>query len=496
MKCWFWFVRKNRSDMSERQTERHDYIILSCILLLALGLRIWGLNAPLWYDEILTLSTHLRMPWGDMMQTYSMNHHYLYSLQAKVIIEIFGEASWSARLPAMVFGVASIGAIWWLARDLAGRNVAHVTALLLAISFHHIWFSQSARGYTELAFWGSLSMVLFLRGIRNPTSKIWFGYGACLAIAVFTHLTGAFFFTAQGLIWLFVALRALPIQGARAPIIILPAFGYLVGAVLTLVLYAPVLPSLIEVTSSVGQRTAIDVMQEYQNPIWTVVEAVRTGVGNLGPLVGIIALLVIMFACLGAAALWQNDRLLAPIVLLHIALTMLLLTKLGMKIWPRFFFIDIGFLMLLIVLGVRLVASKATEMTSFKPLYAFAVVAMVIVSGGLTARNYIAPKQDLRGAYELVEARRTADDRVYAVGVGSTVFSDYFEADWDNVASTEQFNGAISEAGPIYLVVAFPTRYFRLIPEMGDMLEDGTLELVQRFPGTLGDGAVFVFRRN
>jgi len=496
MKCWFWFVHKSQSDMTDHQTERYDYIILSCILLLASGLRIWGLNAPLWYDEVLTLSTHLRLPWGDMMQTYSMNHHYLYSLQAKGIIVIFGESAWSTRLPAMVFGVASIGTIWWLARDLAGRNVAHVTALLLAISFHHIWFSQSARGYTELAFWGSLSMVLFLRGIQNPSVRIWVGYGACLAIAVFTHLTGAFFFTAQGLVWLLVALRALSTQGVRAPIIILPALGYLVGAVLTLALYAPVLPSLIEVTSSVGQRSAIDVMQEYQNPIWTVIEAVRTGVGNLGPLVGIIALLVIMFACLGAAALWQTDRLLAPIVFLHIVLTMLLLTKLDMKIWPRFFFIDIGFLMLLIVLGVRLVASRIAELTSFKPLYTVAVVAMIVISGGLASRNYMAPKQDLKGAYQLVEAQRTPDDRVFAVGVGSTVFSEYFEADWGKVANTEEFNEAISDAGPIYFVVAFPTRYFRLIPELGDLLDDGTLEIVKRFPGTLGDGAVFVFRRN
>ncbi len=30
---------------------------LAAILLLALGLRLYGLNAPLWYDEILTVTT-------------------------------------------------------------------------------------------------------------------------------------------------------------------------------------------------------------------------------------------------------------------------------------------------------------------------------------------------------------------------------------------------------------------------------------------------------
>ena len=118
-----------------------DHQILSAILLLAFGLRIWGLNAPLWYDEITTIETHLRLPWDEMMTSYSMNDHYLYSLQAKLFAGLFGEAAWTVRLPAMVFGVGSIAAMWMLAKRVAGVRIAHITALLLALSFHHIWFS-------------------------------------------------------------------------------------------------------------------------------------------------------------------------------------------------------------------------------------------------------------------------------------------------------------------------------------------------------------------
>ena len=319
-------------------TARHDYAILGAILLLALFLRVWGLNAPLWYDEIMTVETHLRLPWGDMMQSYSMNHHYLFSLQAKASFELFGEAPWSARLPAMVFGVASIAAIWWLARDLAGRNIAHVTALLLAISFHHIWFSQNARGYTELAFWCALGAILFKHGLHRPTFRIWIGYGVCLSLAISTHLTGAFFFAAQGLVWFFIATRTAFAGGLRSPVVTLPILGYIAGGILTLVFYAPILPSVIEVTSTVSEGSAVDVLQEYQNPLWTVIEAVRTVVGNLGPLIGAIAVIAITLVCLGAISLWPQDKSFAPTVILHILLTMALLVAVGMRIWPRFFF--------------------------------------------------------------------------------------------------------------------------------------------------------------
>ena len=67
---------------------------LLLILVLAAALRILGLDAPLWFDEIVTVDTHLRLPWGEMLTDYSMNHHYFFSLKSKLAMEAFGEANW------------------------------------------------------------------------------------------------------------------------------------------------------------------------------------------------------------------------------------------------------------------------------------------------------------------------------------------------------------------------------------------------------------------
>ena len=72
---------------------RRDWLWLGAILALAAALRIWGLNAPMWHDEIQTLVTHLNLGWGEMVQSYSMNHHYLHNILSKASMAVFGERS-------------------------------------------------------------------------------------------------------------------------------------------------------------------------------------------------------------------------------------------------------------------------------------------------------------------------------------------------------------------------------------------------------------------
>ncbi len=478
--------------MKHLQGNKSDYPGLAAILILALLLRIVGLDAPLWYDEILTIDTHLRLPWSDMMQGYSMNNHYLFNLQSKSMISLFGEQNWVVRLPAVLFGVGAIAAMWWLARDVAGTTIAHLTALLLAISYHHIWFSQNARGYTELAFFGTVGMILFLRGLAHPKPVIWLAYGVTLALAIFTHLTGAFLFAAQGLAWLsYVAFGSFR-NSLKPGQIKLPLLGYIVGGVLTLLFYAPLLPSLLDTVGAVSGTSTIDVMQEYQNPLWSLLEGVRTAIGSTGILVGIVALTVVILAFLGAKPAHSNAPLFGPIVGVHIVLTLILLVTLGMRIWPRFFFVDIAFLMLLIVLGVRLICNWFGQLS--RPMFVIASIGMIAISGVLASRNYVAPKQDLNGAFEFVEAARTPKDRVFSVGHASTVFGGYFGADWQAILTDEEYLAASALPGPMIFVVAFPARTLRKVSALDADTEDN-LKLLYRFPGTLGDGAVLIFRR-
>ncbi|MFQ5624025.1 MAG: glycosyltransferase family 39 protein [Paracoccaceae bacterium] len=486
--------------ISLRQIPRRDFLVLLAILVAAAILRVVGLDAPLWHDEILTLTRHVRLPWSDMLSTYSMNFHYLFSMQAKAAVSAFGETPWALRLPAVVFGVAGIAAVWVLARIHVGTAQAHAAALLLALSFHHIWFSQNARGYTELMFWSTLGTILFLAGLERPGFRIWAAFGVTLALAVFTHLTGAFFFLALAIVGL-IRLAVLASQGrALRADLLMPLAGFLIGGVLSLVFYAPVLPGVIENAMTVSQTSAVDPMKEYQNPLWTVVEAVRTLIGDTGGLALLVGALVAALLVVGSAGLASRVPLLAPVAFTHIVLTMALLSALGMRIWPRFFFVDIGLLMLLIVQGVHVccvpLAALARRVLggwwTAGRLFAVAALAMLAISAALAARNYRAPKQNLAGAWALVEAQRRPDDKVLILGVVDVDYRSYFGADWTPVPEGADLARQMSATGRTWIVMGFPGRTFRQYARELPFIER-QFRLAKEFPGTLGDGNVLVY---
>lgn len=501
-----------------QDTSRSDRLWLTLILALAAAVRLWHLDAPMWHDEIQTLVTHVNLGWGEMLQSYSMNHHYLHNIAAKLSMTLFGDAPWAVRLPAMLMGVATVWATWTLAREVAGTAVAHVAALLLALSYHEIWFSQNARGYTGLALFSTLGLFFFLRGLKAPEAtgrgwRNWLLFALCLAGAVFTHLTGVFFFLTLGLLWLgLVAARAA--RGTlTAPVVRMPFLGFLLGGLLTALCYAPVLPSLLHTVSSVSDTSAVDLMKEYQNPVWTAWEAIRTGIGSDGALVPVVGLAALAICLLGAVSLNRRAPLFAPSVALNILLTTAILMAVGMRIWPRFYFVDIGLLMILIVAGGRYLCDLAGRVFGSPrvaaALWVLGVTLLVIVSALMAKRNYAFPKQDLAGAFAYVEAERKPGDRAIALGHAGQNFPEYYGADWPVVFTDAEYRAALAAPGTVFVVVGFPAREERDIRAYAadaglhagfDICDDptppgATLKIAKCFPGTLGDGYVLVFRR-
>ncbi|WP_170412485.1 glycosyltransferase family 39 protein [Ruegeria arenilitoris] len=478
---------------------RSDLAILLFILLLAAALRIAGLDSPLWYDEIWTVDTHIRLPWGDMMREYSMNHHYFFSMKAKLFSQIFGEESWVYRFPAVVFGVGIVAAIWWLTKEVANTWIAHVSALLVALSYHQVWFSQNARGYTELAFWSVLGLILFLRGVRRPAMKTWIAFGLTAAAAVFTHLTGAFFFVALGFVWLISLVTGF---GREAPLtrewMLQPLIGVALALVLTFLAYLPILPSVLNTMGEISATSSVDKMQVYQNPIWTMVEGVRTAIGNTGPLTVIVAVAGLVAIAFGALGTHAKQPLFFVTIAMHIVVTLVILMSLDMRIWPRFFFVDIGPVIVLVVVGcgygAGLVARLFRRPQISRPLFIAGVLVMVAVSMFLVQRNYDAPKQNLAGAFAFVEETRGPSERVYAINPGGPVFESHFDADWITIGDAEGYAKAMEQPGPVALVVLFPNRMLRVIPRLGTDA-DKELELERTFAGTLGDGHVLIYRR-
>src|SRR5262249_6175177 len=128
-------------------TRRASIATLVALTILAAILRTFGLDRGLWFDEIVTLVESVRPPPAQIVAAYGVNNHPLYSVAAHGSVAAFGEHVWSLRLPAVIFGTLGIPALYWLGTSITTRVEALVGAAFLAVSYHHIWFSQNARGY-------------------------------------------------------------------------------------------------------------------------------------------------------------------------------------------------------------------------------------------------------------------------------------------------------------------------------------------------------------
>lgn len=486
-----------------KQLFAKETMLFAAVIVAATVFRLWGLNQELWYDEIVTLTEFVRKPASELLVTFgSLNNHLAYTWLAKASTGLFGEAPWSLRAPAAVFGVVSIWAVWRLIRMTGLKWVALVTAALLAVSYHHVWFSQNARGYTGLLLFTSLSAIFMASGLKHRRPSDWILFAVFAAAALATHLTAAFLLTAQGLTALAIGCREVLAQKQisvwrwmKGPLI---GFG---GAILiTVIIYAPMAPDMIE-TFSAYDATAENKtgpgVEEWQNPLWTIVETLRS-FGVIGAAIP----LALVFAVVGAVRLARLAPAIAAPFLVHIPLTLVILIMASFRIWPRYFFVDIGFLVACVVYGGFWIADMTEKIApalkrfsiNGRNLKIAGSILMIVTSIPLLATNYGAPKQELRAALTFIEHGRQPGDAVMTVGLAQLPFGDYLAPDWPHISSYAEFDAAMRASDTVWIVAAFPEHLRTTYPEIAGRLA-ADFDIAEQFSGTLSGGDVVIYRR-
>ena len=492
------------------KVRRLEWILLGAILLVGLAARMYRLDASLWYDEIVTLVDFVRLPTRELIATFnSSNNHMFYSLQAQAAIAIFLESAWALRLPAALFGLGSLVVLWMIARRAVGPIQALVTVLLLAISYHHVWFSQNARGYTGLLFWTASATLLFAQGLARPSWRLWSLYGGCAAAAIYTHLSALCFFAAHGAVYLVLLVmdRArvasvadhAELAGVRTA---KPIYGFALGAALTLLLNVPILRQIVRTVDAQtsGSQDPASALGEWLSPMRALQE-VGVSLSAAGPWVPAILIGAAAAFVAGIASLARRRPVMTAIYLLYFPIVTAILLAMHARIWPRYYFVEIGFIYLAVVHGIFTLSAWAT--TRFGTdrwrgrlpavVTAAAVVVMSAGSLWLLAGNYAHPKQDFAGAVAFVERERQKGDAVASFGLARVAFQRYYAPQWAVVDSVPELGALRRSATATWVVIAFPRQTFRAKPALAALLESD-FKLVAVLPGTLGDGAIRIYR--
>lgn len=468
--------------------------LLLALLVPALSFRLIALESGLWLDEIAMLIDFVRKPLGEVLRAYpSDNQHPLYTLCAWVSARLLGEEAWTIRLPAVLCGVLSVAAVFALGCRLTSRAEAFLAAALLAVSYHHVWFSQNARGYTALLWFSVLSCHSFLAGMQEGSRRAWLLQGISLALATFTHTTAVLLGISQALVYLWWRCSSREPRRGRARLLA-PALGIVLGGLLSLALHALMLPQMLGFYGGEGQGF---IEAEWTRPLWMVAETARNLGSNavLGAAVLVGALLVFLA---GFRSYWREQREMAGLFVLPGLLGAVLLIALGRNLWPRFFFFLAGFGALLVVRGVNEVASRLIPQrlraAPSAARWGFALWGLLVMSLILLLpRTYAIPKQDYAGARRHVESLVRPGEVVMTAGLATFPYQAYYGGGFLAVETVEDVKQVLATAPGAYLIYTLPIFLQSRSPDLWSYLEQHGRE-VGRFRGSVGNGDVVILR--
>ncbi len=177
-----------------------EVLAVAGLTLLALVLRLRGLNQSLAGDELFTYdivrSGGLRHVLGEIHDTsITPPFHYVLAWAAAKL----GDPTVTIRLPSLVLGTASVPLLHLLGRRTLGSRAGLAGAAILALSPFAIWYADEARAYATLAFLLLLGTYAMLRALdRGPGRMAWWAVFVVASVcALYSHYTAVFVLAVQ-----------------------------------------------------------------------------------------------------------------------------------------------------------------------------------------------------------------------------------------------------------------------------------------------------------
>lgn len=466
---------------------RRSPVPVIALLLAGLVLRLPGLGDGLWFDEIQTLVDYVSQPWSVLLSTFdSTNQHLLYSIAARAASMIVSDTAVALRLPAVIFGVLSLWAVVAFGRRWLPPAQAWWSAVLLAVSYHHIWFSQNARGYTGILLGTLIGTSLFvdlLRGRASRPGGVWC-YAVVMALTVLTHVTALVVVAGHGLVWLWQA-RRLDGRAARWPALA----ALVLSGTIAVMFYAPLLPQLFAaVTESGTSQPGV----EWKRPGWFALEAV------LGLMRGFPAGIVLVPAALGVVAFgwiraWRGDRVITALATLPMLLLGGALVAAGHNLWPRFFFFAAGFVVQWAVHGgfgvLEGVVPRHARRIGDAGLAALSVASLFLLPRAWS------PKQDFPAARTWLAEHAAPGDVVAGSAMMGLPMNEWLGAGWPITSDSLPLEALEQGGGDVWVAYTFPIRVQAAEPELWRALQERYVtETV--IPATIGGGEIIIARRS
>jgi uncharacterized membrane protein len=209
--------------------------VVSCIVLLAFGLRAYRLHGlgDFDFDEVASV-WYAGLPLVEAVQRLSgaiFEHPPLYYVVLRAWMASAGTSAAAGQLPfsvgppaasedtarwlSVVLGTLAIPATYSLARRVAGPHAALVAACFIAVSPLEVFYSREARMYALVTVLVLLAGYWFVRAVEQGAWRHWLAYAALALAALYSHYLSAFTLLALNL-WFVLTQRSAGWAGRSA----------------------------------------------------------------------------------------------------------------------------------------------------------------------------------------------------------------------------------------------------------------------------------------
>ena len=167
-------------------------VIFFAILLLAIGVRIVGLERCFFLDELRTINFSAR-PIPEMLDILKQEESYSPLLYFSIRGWMnFAENDIWIRLLFVAFGTLSVITVYLIGKYLVNSRYALISMFLMALMPMQVWVSQYVRGIAPSIFFSLLSTLFFLKLLRGgETGK---NYYLSALFYVLASATAIYFF--------------------------------------------------------------------------------------------------------------------------------------------------------------------------------------------------------------------------------------------------------------------------------------------------------------
>jgi hypothetical protein len=337
-----------------------------------------------------------------------------------------------------------------------------------------------------MTLFSALMTAAFLRGLRTQTRTAWLIYAAACALGILAHLVTVCVPAFHAAWCVAVLMRGapstasgIPPKAARAGLM---AIG--VAALLTLLVYAPILPAMFAIRS---EFRALD----GNEPTLIGPEGwmMLLSIGGSWKVWASLAALPLVVA--GVAAATRDARLRTALIL-SLGGTVLALAFplfLGSWLYARFLAFTMPGIALLLAAGFL-------EINDRKP-GAARVIALLVASAWIASLATLGPRQQIREAVMYVTSHRTPTEGAFAVGLPDDVHQWYAVPMGIDMPGSGPYGAALQQhlhdPAAAWAVLLYP----RTLTAAADQLRDAGFVEEARFPGWIdaGGGEIIVLRR-